>query len=105
MNAGAGSSNVFPGRDQLRTLFNESVRSRGAFVGDVAGDGEDIAILLEREARRDARTGIFSGFYDQHADRHSAEDAVADGKILGSGKAAEGKFGDQSAAQSENLLG
>jgi hypothetical protein len=37
---------VFPGGDQLGALFNQLVRSPGALVGDVAGDSEQVAVLV-----------------------------------------------------------
>ena len=56
----------------------------------VAGNGEDVAVLLEGEARPDARAGVLGGFNDQHAERHAAEDAIADWEILWSGERAKG---------------
>jgi hypothetical protein len=58
----------------------------GILVGDVARNREDLAILLEGAARRNACAAVLGGFDNQHAHRHAADDAVADRKILRSGE-------------------
>jgi len=74
--------NVFPGRNQLCGLLDERVRAPGILVRNIAGHRKNFAILLQRTARGDARSAIFSGFDDEDADGNPADDAVANRKIL-----------------------
>ena len=82
-----------------------SVFGPGILVGDVAGHGKNVAILLERAARGDTRSGIFGGFDDEHSDRHAAENPVANGKVLRRGEGADRELGNKRASEGEDLLG
>ena len=57
--------NIFPCGDQLRALLDQRVRSPGIFVGDVAGHGENVAVLLQRTAGGDACAAVLGGLDDQ----------------------------------------
>ena len=71
-----------PGRDQLCVLFDERIGSPGILVSHIAGNCKDVAILLEREARRDACTRVLGGRNDQHPERHTAENTIANWEVL-----------------------
>ena len=87
---------VLPGRNQLRALFDERVRSPGIFVGNVAGHGENVAILFEGSACRDERAALERGFDDEHAAREPTDETVAAGEVPAPGRRAQGKLGKKS---------
>ena len=91
-------------RDQLRALFDQRVRSPGILVGHVARHCEYVAILFQRTAHGDSRSGIFRSFHNQPTRGHGAQNSVANRKILRRRKGANRKFGNQRPAQRENLL-
>jgi hypothetical protein len=57
--------NVFPGRCQLCDLLDQSVRTPGVLVSDVARDGKYVSILHQSAAGRDAGSAVFGGFDHQ----------------------------------------
>jgi len=70
----------------LGAWLDEGVRFPGFLVGDVAGNRECVAIVLERHAGGNARAGVFGGYDHRHTDRRGAKNAVADGEVLGAAK-------------------
>ena len=96
--------NIIPGGDQLGTLFDKGVRPPGILVGHVAGHRVDVAPLLQSATRGDASSAIFGSFDHEHTDRETADDPVADRKVLRCGESGNGEFGNQGSARGENLL-
>src|SRR5947207_13468518 len=93
--------NVLPCGDQLCALFDEGVRTPGIFVGDVSRHRENVAAPLESATCGDACATIFDGFDNEDSEGDSADDPIADGKILWRGESAHGKLGNQRAAGGE----
>src|SRR5689334_7247815 len=92
---------VVPILDQVGALFYQQVRAPAQLVGDVAGDGEDFAALVDGELGGDGGTGVLSALHDQDTEAHAADDAVADGEVLGKCGGAHGEFGDDEPARGE----
>src|SRR5690606_22287137 len=63
-----------------------------------AGNGEDIAALLEREARRDERARAHRRLDDDDAERETGDDAIAAREELAARLRAERHFRDEQAA-------
>src|SRR5690242_8664837 len=92
---------VVPILHHARALFYQQVRTPTELGRDVARDGEDFAALVDGELGGDARPGILGALHDENTDAASADDAVADGEVLGKGDSAHREFGDDEAAGNE----
>src|ERR1051326_1946294 len=104
MPAGLGrklGDHVIPVLDEVSALFYQQVRPPTELRGDIARDGENLASLVDGELGGDGGTGVLRAFHHQNTQAHAADDAVADGKVLGKSGRAHGEFGDQQAAGGE----
>ena len=61
-------------------------------IGHVAGHGKDVAILLQGTACCDARAAVFGCFHHYNADRHAADDPLANREVLGCRKRTQREF-------------
>ena len=93
------------GSDQVRPLLDERIAAFGAGIEWRAGDGEDVPILLQRQARRDQRAAALGGFNDDNPQRQTRHQPVTTGKIAGARLPAQRHFGEQGAAGIENRMG
>src|SRR5581483_8462207 len=64
----------------------------------------NVASLLQRAARSDSRTTVLGGLHYKDGERHAADDAIANRKILWRGEGAERELGYQRTAKVENLI-
>ena len=95
---------IFPGRDQLSALLYQGVRSPREFVSDISRDGKNLATLFQRATSRDACTAVLASFHDEHSNRESADDAIADGEVLRSGKRPHRELANQRSSGFNNLF-
>lgn len=79
-------------------LLEERVGAQGEFVGEPAGDGEDLAPQLESQARRHQRPGSGRGLDDHHHLAEGRDQSVPDGKAPGLWPGAAGELGHQGTA-------
>ena len=63
--------------DQPGALLQEIVAAGGARVERRARHGEDLAVLLQREAGGDQRAGSLGRLHDDGGERHAGDDPVA----------------------------
>src|ERR1044071_7945284 len=97
---------VLPGLNQLRArALDEEVRAERVAARDVAGDGEDLSTLLQREPRGDERARVFGSLHDDDAVTQPADDAVAVRKVLRHGRRPQRELRDERAAPLKNLFG
>src|SRR5262249_42271051 len=89
---------------ELRALLDKRVWAPAILVDHVPGHRVYVARLLQRVAGGDARTGIFARFYHQNADRQSADDPIANRKILWSSECAHRKLTDNCPTALDDLL-
>ena len=80
------------------SVANEPVRAETIFFRDVAGNAEQLAILIEGGRCGNHRSTVFSGFDDECTERHAADNPVAPREITGVGFCPHKKFGDNGAA-------
>src|SRR5262249_23557870 len=81
-----------------RALLDQLVGRETHRLGHVAGDGEDFAAKLHREAGGDERSAVLGAFDDNDAERHAGHDAVPNWEILGSRMCAERELANDRAA-------
>src|ERR1039457_4156777 len=86
---------VVPVLDKLGALFYQQVRAPTRFGCDVAGDGEDLPALVQRELRRDGGAAVLGAVHHQDAGAHATDNPVADGEILGKGGGTHGELREQ----------
>jgi len=89
------------GADQARPLPDEAVWPGAQRRGDRAGDGEDLAVLLEGHVCGHQRAAALGRLDNDHAPGQPADDAVAQWEVPGFGLGAEGKLGDERAARGD----
>ena len=85
-------NHIDPLVDKLGALLDEVVGTEALRGGNVPGDGKDLAVLLQRQPRRDQRAAVFGSLHNDDAERQSADDPVADGEILRGGGRPQRKF-------------
>ena len=69
--AAEGLHDIGRAGDQLGALLNQRIAALGSRIEGGAGDGEDVAVLLQRQAGGDQRAGAFGGFDDDEAQRQT----------------------------------
>lgn len=91
--------------NKVRALLDEVVATFCARIERGAGDGEDLAVLLESHARRDERAGALGRLDDDDTEREPGHQAVAAWKVPGAGLPAHGHLGDQGATLVQDGFG
>ncbi len=66
--------------------------------------GKDLPALVQGVAHRDGGAASGAGFHHHHPQGQAADDAVADGEILGFGGRAQGKLADQGSLPRDLLV-
>src|SRR5690606_33162670 len=84
--------------DEARTLLDQVIATFGTLVERRAGDGEDLAVLFEREARGDQRARALGRFDHDDAECNARDKAIAAREVLRTRLPAERHFGQQHAA-------
>jgi hypothetical protein len=79
-------------RDQAGAIPDELVRADILGAEDRAGDGQDVAALLQRVAHGDQRAAADAGLDYQRAERQAADDPVAHREQLWDGAGANWKL-------------
>ena len=90
-------------RDGHSAVLDQGVRALRIGRCDIAHHRENVAILLERPARRDQRTAFLSRFHDENAVGQSRNDTVALGKGELARRIIGRVFGDHRAAFGDRL--
>ena len=62
---------------------------------NVPRNGENLAILVQRQPRRNRRAAVLCAFHHQHPDAHSADNPVPNREILRITGAAHGELRDE----------
>ena len=83
--------------DQLGPLLDEAVGANAGGGIDGARHREDLPALVQGIAHRDAGAALQARLHHHHSQSQAADDAVADGKIPGLRRGAQGEFTDQGA--------
>src|SRR6202044_168232 len=73
-------------------------------TGGAAGDGEYLAILLQRHPRRNKRAAFFGSLDDYDAQAQPRQDPVASREVLSERLRSNGQLADQCAAAGDNAL-
>src|SRR5947209_8266128 len=73
---------IVPFLDQFRALLDQQIRPPTGLLGDVAWNGENLAVLLRRKLRSDRRAGIFAALHYHHPHADAADNPVADREVL-----------------------
>src|SRR6185437_7882590 len=87
--------------DELRPFLDEPMATLGERRMDGSGDREDVAVLLERAARRREGSARERRLHHQDPFRHSTDQTIAAWEVPGARRRAERKFGHEAAIPRE----
>src|SRR5207249_6722752 len=89
---------------KLGPLLYKIIGSEALGRSNIARNGKDLAILFQGKARRYERTTVFGSLDDNSPQSEAADNAIANGIILGGRSRSQGELGNHS-SRFCNLLG